>query len=92
MRRGYVLADLTEKLNLTADQQKTIGGTIRNSQSQMREVRADNSLSVDDRRARMREIMGSTRGQIRAALTPDQQKLFDAMPPGGGRPRQPDNN
>src|ERR1035438_7792674 len=29
MRQGYELAELTEKLNLTADQQKTIGGIIR---------------------------------------------------------------
>jgi hypothetical protein len=92
MRQGYELAELTEKLNLTADQQKTIGGIIRDGRSQMRGVHGDDSLSKDDRRAKMQEINASTRGQIRAALTPDQQKLFDAMPPGGARPKQPDSN
>jgi phage shock protein A len=91
-RPGYVLAELTEKLNLAADQQKTIGAIIRNGQSQMRDVHGDDSLSKEDRRAKMREIMASTHDQIRAALTADQQKLFDAMPPGGARPKQPDNN
>jgi hypothetical protein len=87
-----VLADLTEKLGLTADQQKTIGAFIKSNQSQMKEVRGDDSLSKEDRRAKMREITASTHDQIRAALTPDQQKLFDAMPAGGGRPKNPDNN
>jgi hypothetical protein len=93
MRPGYVLADLTDKLGLTADQQKTIGAVIKDSQGQMQAVRGDDSMSRDDKRSKMREIMASTRGQIRAALTPDQQKQFDAMPPpGAGRPRKPDNN
>jgi hypothetical protein len=36
----------------------------------------------------MMEIMKSTHDQVRAVLTPDQQKTFDAMPPperNGGR-------
>ena len=37
----------------------------------------------------MREILASTRGQVRAALTPDQQKLFDAMPQPGGQAEEP---
>jgi len=92
MRPGYVLSELTEKLNLTVDQQKAIGSIIKNSQVLMQQLRGDDSLSRQERRGKMREITASTREQIRAALTPDQQKLFDAMPPGGGAPRSPDNN
>jgi len=92
MRGGYVLAELTEKLGLSADQQKTIGAIIKNNQGQIRELRGDDSLSREDRRAKIREIATSTHDQIRAALSPDQQKLFDAMPAGGARPRNPDNN
>jgi hypothetical protein len=33
--------------------------------------------------------MNSTRSQIRAALTPDQQKIFDTMPVRGPRPQNP---
>ena len=93
MRRpGYVLADLVEKLGLSADQQKAIGAIIRSSQGQMQALRADESLSREDRRAKVREVLTSTRDQIRAALTPDQQKVFDAMPPPWARPRNPDGN
>jgi Spy/CpxP family protein refolding chaperone len=92
-RPGYVLSELAEKLNLTPDQKKTIGAIIKDSQGQMQAVRGDDSLSRDDKRAKVREVMASTREQIRAALTPDQQKQFDAMPPPGpGRPKNPDNN
>ena len=89
---GYVLADLAEKLGLTADQQKAVGAIIRDSRTQMRGLRADDTLSPEERRAKMREITASTRAAIRAALTPDQQKQFDAMPPPGARPRGPDAN
>jgi len=87
-----VLSELTEKLSLTADQQKAIGAIIKGTQSQMKQLRDDDSLSREDRRAAVREIMASTRDQIREALTPDQQKLFDEMPAGGTRPRNPDGN
>jgi hypothetical protein len=91
-RGGYVLSDLTEKLGLTEDQQKTIGPVIRSYQSRVKELRGDDTLSKEDRRAKMREIATATHDQIRAALTPDQQKVFDAMPPPGGRPKNPDSN
>ncbi len=92
VRPGYVLEELTQKLSLTADQQKAIGAILRDSQAQMQTVRGDDSLSRDERRAKIRGVLASTRGQVRAALTPDQQKLFDAMPQPGARPRNPDNN
>jgi hypothetical protein len=31
----------------------------------------------------MKSIIDATRGQIRAALTPDQQKIFDTLPTRG---------
>jgi Spy/CpxP family protein refolding chaperone len=81
-RRGYVLSELTAKLGLTADQQKTVAGILAASAGQVKELRSDDSLSRAERRARMRQIGDSTRTQIRALLTPDQQKAFDALPPG----------
>ncbi len=92
MRPGYVLEDLTEKLSLTADQQKGVGAIIESSHTQAKAIQEDDSLSKEDKHSKMRAIMGSTRDQIRAALTPDQQKLFDAMPMPGARPRNTDNN
>ena len=84
-RPGYVLAELTAKLSLTPDQQKTVGKIIADGRAQLKDLRGDDSISQADKRAKMREINASTRGQIRAALTPDQQKIFDALPANEGR-------
>jgi len=92
MRQGYVLEDLTAKLNLTADQQKSVGAIIANSHSQAKAVQGDDSLSKEDRHAKMHDIMTAAHDQIRAALTPDQQKIFDTLRAGGGKPKSPDNN
>lgn len=93
MGPGYSLEELTDKLGLTADQQKKVGAIINAGRSQARAIRNDETLSREDRREQMRQVMQSTRAQIRAALTADQQKEFDALPPPhGGRPRGPDSN
>jgi Spy/CpxP family protein refolding chaperone len=81
---GYILADLTEKLSLTPDQQKAIGGYIAAGRQQAKAVRDDTTLSKEDRRAKMMAIMQTTRSEIRADLTPDQQKIFDTLRPGRG--------
>jgi hypothetical protein len=90
MRAAFVLADLTAKLGLTPDQQKTVGTLIANNDGQLKALREDDSVSKEDKRANMMTIISTTRGQIRAALTPDQQKIFDALPTrgehSGGRP------
>jgi hypothetical protein len=92
MGPGYSLEELTSKLALTPAQQKTVGAAIESGRGQMKALRGDDSLSRDDRRERMREVAKSTHDQIRAALNPDQQKQFDALPPPRGRPRGPDSN
>jgi Spy/CpxP family protein refolding chaperone len=84
-RRPLSLAELTAKLNLTADQQKTIGPILENAKSQGKALRDDDSMSQEDKRAKMKEIMTTSRAQIRAALTADQQKIFDAMGERGGK-------
>jgi periplasmic protein CpxP/Spy len=85
MRPAFVLGELTEKLGLTPDQQKTVGAIIADSDGQLKALRGDDSLSREDKRAKMRSIISTTRGQIRAALTPDQQKIFDTLPTRGER-------
>jgi hypothetical protein len=79
MRAAFVLGELTSKLSLTADQQKTIGPIIASGIGQLRALRQDESLSQEDRRAQAKSILEQERTQIRAALTPDQQKIFDTL-------------
>jgi Spy/CpxP family protein refolding chaperone len=88
-RGGFILEDLTQKLTLTADQQKQVGDLIKSSREQMKTLHEDDSMSDEDKRAKMKEIMGTTRSQIRAVLTPEQQAIFDKLPTRGPRPPQP---
>jgi hypothetical protein len=85
MHRPLTLAELTAKLNLTADQQKLIGPILENARSQAKDLHDDDSISQEDKRAKMREILSSSRAQIRADLTPEQQKIFDSVAEHGGR-------
>ncbi len=70
---------LTKHLNLTSDQQPKVLDILKSQQSQMESLRSDTSTAPQDRRAKMMEIHKASNDQIRALLTPDQQKKFDAM-------------
>lgn len=89
---GYSLEDLTQKLTLTADQQKTVGSIIDNGSTQAKAVRGDDSLSRDDRRSKLQTIFKTEHDDIRAVLNTDQQKIFDAMPAPGGHHKKADSN
>jgi hypothetical protein len=91
-RRPYSLPELTQKLGLSPEQQAKVGSIIDSAKSQAKAVRADTTLSKEDRRAKMVEIMRTARDQIRADLTLDQQAQFDTLPrPGGGQGAPPAN-
>jgi hypothetical protein len=93
MHPAFVLGELTAKLSLTADQQKTVGAIIADCDGQLKALREDDSIAREDKRAKMKTIVETARGQIRAALTPAQQAIFDAMPThaehGGAQPASP---
>jgi len=73
------LQHMTKVLNLTEDQQAKIKPILEDRQQKMSAVMQDSSLNRDDRRAKFREIGSSSHEQIRAILTPDQQKKMDEM-------------
>lgn len=89
MHPAFVLGELTEKLTLTADQQKAVGAIIADNDGQLKALRSDDSIAREDKRAKMKTIIETSRGQIRAALTPAQQQIFDAMPTHGERGGKP---
>ncbi len=70
---------LTKHLNLTSDQQAKVLDIFKSEQSQMESLHSDTSLSQEDRRSKMMDIHKTTNDQVRALLTPDQQKQFDEM-------------
>jgi periplasmic protein CpxP/Spy len=70
---------MTKQLKLTSDQQPKVLDILKSEQSQMESLRSDTSTSQDDRRSKMMDIRKTSNGQIRALLTADQQKKFDAM-------------
>ncbi len=81
---------LDDALKLTDDQKAKITDLLKTQQEKMAPLFADQSMSREDRRAKMMEIGKATQDGIRALLTPEQQTKFDAMPqPGRGGPRGP---
>jgi protein CpxP len=76
---GRQLEMLTQRLNLTADQQTQVKAIDEDTGKQMMAVRNDASLSQDDKRAQMMDIRKSSQGKIRGILTDDQKTKYDAM-------------
>jgi Spy/CpxP family protein refolding chaperone len=79
---------LKDRLNLTDDQVTKIQGIMKDQMDKMTALRSDDSLSREDRRAKMMDLRKAAHDQIRAILTPDQQKIFDTMPLDGPRGRR----
>ena len=85
-RREHRLKELTEKLSLTPAQQAQIKAIWDQAEVQGKALRAqgdDLRAQGAELRAKGKEVMKATHDQVRALLTPEQQKIFDAMPPPG---------
>lgn len=70
--QGHLDDELTQELQLTADQQKQIRAISQETQSKWRELYAP----LEGRRSEIRE---QSHDQMRAVLTPDQKPKFDAF-------------
>src|SRR3954469_650885 len=70
---------LSEKLNLTNDQQSKVKDIFTSQQKQMQSLMQDQSMSREDKRSKFERMRSDTDSQIRAVLTGDQQQKFDAM-------------
>jgi Spy/CpxP family protein refolding chaperone len=83
-RRGMPSVDdqvknLTEKLSLTDDQQGKVKTILEDTRSQMTKVMQDDSMSREDKMAKVRSLREASNGKIRDFLTDDQKKKFDDM-------------
>lgn len=70
---------LAKKLKLTAEQQSQIAGILSAQREQATGLRADTSLSQEDRRSKMSQIRADGESKIRALLTDEQKQDFDQM-------------
>jgi Spy/CpxP family protein refolding chaperone len=70
---------LTEKLNLTEDQQAKLKPILEDQSKQMKAVHDDTSLAPADKQAKMKELHESSTEKINAVLTPEQQTKWKQM-------------
>jgi protein CpxP len=70
---------LTEKLNLTEDQQGKIKPMLEDQSKQMKVIHDDASLAPADKQAKMKEVHESSIEKMNAVLTPDQQAKWKQM-------------
>ncbi len=66
-------------LNLTADQKAQMKTIHQNARQQMQALKADTSLSKEQKKAKMKDIREDSDSKINAMLTPDQQQKFAQM-------------
>ncbi len=70
---------LGRQLGLTQEQVAQIKPIVANRQQQMASLRADSTLTPQDRRAKARSIMQDSRNQIEALLTDTQKQQYEQM-------------
>ena len=70
---------LSEKLNLTEDQQAKLKPILEDQSKQMKAIHDDSSLAPADRQAKMKELHDSSVEKMNAILTPDQQVKWKQM-------------
>jgi protein CpxP len=73
------LEHMTKELGLTADQQSQIKPVLVDRQQKTEAVFQDQSLSQEDRRAKMQSIRQESQGKIEAFLNDQQKRKFEAM-------------
>src|SRR5215813_6671992 len=73
------LKDLTEKLNLSKEQQASIKSVLEDQRQQMQAEVKGGTLSREDRKSDLRRIRETTSSKIRDLLNDEQQARFDQM-------------
>jgi Spy/CpxP family protein refolding chaperone len=84
MRAGF--DGMAKQLNLTDDQKTKAKPIFEDMQTQMRDLRADTTLSTAEKRAKMKDIREATTAKLKDILTPEQLAKWQKMGPGNRRP------
>lgn len=75
---------LTQQLNLTTEQREKLRPVIVDEGEQLHDLRINERLSPDQKKAKALEIREAFRPKIAAELTPEQQEKWKKMQPGTG--------
>lgn len=78
-RNRQRMAFLAQKLNLTDDQRQQFQKLHQQAAQQARAIHNDSSLTDEQKQAKMQELHKQTRGQMMAALTPEQQEKLKQL-------------
>ena len=76
---GQRAMHLGQRLGLSSDQVAQITPILADRQQKMQNLRADNSLSEQDRHARARAIMQDSNSKIESVMTDTQKQQFEQM-------------
>ena len=79
MRRAMIRHHIAKKLGLTPDQIAQLKTTRANTHAAIKAIRANASLTPDQKKAQIRETVKTARTQMRAVLTPDQQAKLQQL-------------
>jgi protein CpxP len=70
---------LSQRLNLTADQQAKLLPIMSERRQQMRAIFQDSSLSKEDRVAKLKAVRNESNGKIEALLTDEQRQSYEQL-------------
>ena len=70
---------MVKDLNLTSDQQAKAEAILKQTGDELRALRADTTLTPDQRHAKAKDLRRGAEEQIHALLTPDQQAKAKAL-------------
>jgi protein CpxP len=70
---------MTQKLNLTSDQQSQVKSILENERQQMEALHNDTSTAEQDKRQKFQTMRQENSTKIRDVLNDDQKKKYDAM-------------
>ena len=88
MRGGAPSFDqVSQQLNLTDDQKPKVKAVLDDMRKQNSDVRADQSVTGADRRAKMQSIRDDANTKLKAILTPDQFQKWQTLTPARGNRR-----
>lgn len=78
-QRRALQQQIAKKLHLTTEQRAQFKASRTKTAEALKAIRADTSLSADQKKAKARETLQAARSEMRSVLTPDQLKKWDKL-------------